>query len=285
MSTLLASVSEDFTITSPVSDYFKPSLTGWTVIEDDDALKLWSVRGAAFNEATIIYTSGGQTFISQILNTLTGSDFKGIATLTFGPNNIPTTLSVELRNNRMRVDTATFTINNLPTGTTSVEVTFIIDRSSTSSYNNEILLETTINYTKSATVCDATSMDVLTWSPVNTNQRYKYTIAKFDNQSRYFLKWKDRYGMPQVQPFGGTYKYSESISKNTITDYKNTKKIIDISNTPKWLLNSKWIKQEYYPFYESIFVSPYLQLYDAKEDKLYNVILTNTEYDEKTFNN
>ena len=102
---------------------------------------------------------------------------------------------------------------------------------------------------------------------------------------KYFLKWKDRYGMPQCQPFGGTYKYSESISKNTITDYKNTKKIIDITNTPKWLLNSKWIKQEYYPFYESIFVSPYLQLYDAKEDKLYNVILTNTEYDEKTFNN
>lgn len=91
--------------------------------------------------------------------------------------------------------------------------------------------------------------------------------------------------MPQCQPFGGTYKYSESISKNTVTDYKNTKKIIDITNTPKWLLNSKWIKQEYYPFYESIFVSPYLQLYDAKEDKLYNVILTNTEYDEKTFNN
>ena len=137
----------------------------------------------------------------------------------------------------------------------------------------------------SATVCDATSMDIETFSPINTNQRYKYTIAKFDNQSRYFLKWKDRYGMPQVQPFGGTYKYSESINKNTITNYKNSKKIIDISNTPRWALNSKWIKQEYYPFYESIFVSPYLQLFDAKEDKLYNVILKNTEYDEKTFNN
>lgn len=136
-----------------------------------------------------------------------------------------------------------------------------------------------------ATVCNAKSMDIFVFSPINSNRRYKYTIANFDNQSRYFLKWKDRYGMPQVQPFGGTYKYGESITKNTVVNYLNTKKIIDISNTPKWLLNTKWIKQEYYPFYESIFVSPYLQLYDAKEDKIYNVILKNTEYDEKTFNN
>ena len=136
-----------------------------------------------------------------------------------------------------------------------------------------------------ATVCNAKSMDVITFSPVMSSNRYKSTIANFDNQSRYFLKWKDRYGMPQVQPFGGTYKYGESITKNTVVNYLNTKKIIDISNTPKWILNTKWIKQEYYPFYESIFVSPYLQLYDAVEDKIYNVILKNTEYDEKTFNN
>ena len=136
-----------------------------------------------------------------------------------------------------------------------------------------------------ANVCNAKSMDVITFSPVMSSNRYKSTIANFDNQSRYFLKWKDRYGMPQVQPFGGTYKYGENITKNTVVNYLNTKKIIDISNTPKWLLNTKWIKQEYYPFYESIFVSPYLQLYDAVEDKIYNVILKNTEYDEKTFNN
>lgn len=285
MSTLLTSVSEDMTITSPVSDYFQPSLKGWTVTQDDSVLKLQSKISTAFDEATIIYTSRGLAFIEPIEDTWTGSDFTGIAILTFEPNDIPTSIRVELKNSGIRVDMVTFAVNNLPAGTTSVEVSIIVDRNRTSSYHSEIVLQTTINYTKSATICDATSMDVLTWSPVNSNQRYKYTIAKFDNQSRYFLKWKDRYGMPQCQPFGGTYKYSESISKNTITDYKNTKKIIDITNTPKWLLNSKWIKQEYYPFYESIFVSPYLQLYDAKEDKLYNVILTNTEYDEKTFNN
>lgn len=135
------------------------------------------------------------------------------------------------------------------------------------------------------TICDLKSIDIVAFSPIQSGIRYRYTIANFDTKSRYFLKWKDRYGMPQVQPFGGTYKYGESITKNTITNYLNVKKIIDITNTPKWLLNTKWIKQDLYPFYESIFVSPYLQLYDAREDKTYDVILKNTEYEEKTFNN
>ena len=286
MGTLLSSVSEDFTITSPVSDYFWPNAKGWTVTQDDDILRVQSRTDMAIDEAVVIYTNRGLAFVETIVNTSpVSSIFAGTVTISFDPNVMPDSIRVELKKSGVRVNMVTFTPDQLPSGTNSVEATFGVAYNPVSEYHNTVTMQATINYTKIATICDAESMDVLTWSPVNTNQRYKYTIAKFDTQSRYFLKWKDRYGMPQVQPFGGTYKYSESISKNTVTDYKNTKKIIDISNTPKWLLNSKWIKQEYYPFYESIFVSPYLQLYDAKEDKLYNVILTNTEYDEKTFNN
>jgi hypothetical protein len=40
MSTLLRGVSEAMTITSPVSDYFRPSEKGWTVTQDDDILKV-----------------------------------------------------------------------------------------------------------------------------------------------------------------------------------------------------------------------------------------------------
>lgn len=133
--------------------------------------------------------------------------------------------------------------------------------------------------------CDARYINVVTFSPTDSTVRYDYRIANFDNQSRFFLKWKDRYGMPQCQPFGGTYKYSEDITQKTITNYQNTKKVIDTTNTPKWLLNTKWIEQDLYPFYESIFVSPYLLLYDSKEDRMYNVILKTSGYDEKTFNN
>lgn len=133
--------------------------------------------------------------------------------------------------------------------------------------------------------CDAKFLKVTTFSPVYSTERYEYTIARFDNNSRYFLRWKDRYGMPQCQPFGGTLTYSEGISQNKIVNYQNVKKIIDVTNTPKWTLNTKWIKQDFYPFYESIFVSPYLLLYDAYEDKEYSVVLSNTDYKEKTFKN
>lgn len=133
--------------------------------------------------------------------------------------------------------------------------------------------------------CDAKLLKVTTFSPVNANERYEYTIARFDNKSRFFLRWKDRYGMPQVQPFGGTEKYSESIESREITDYKNTRRIVGKSIQPKFLLNSGWIEEQYYPYYESIYISPYLQLYDSVYDKLYNVILTNNDYEKKTAKN
>lgn len=134
-------------------------------------------------------------------------------------------------------------------------------------------------------ICAAKELSMLIFSPVNSAVKYEQTIAKFDNKSRFFLKWKDRYGMPQCQPFGGTEKYSESLEKGYIINYLNEKKTISISNQPKWILNSKWISQELFPFYESIFVSPWLQLYDAKYDKLYEVNLVSNEYEEKTFYN
>lgn len=111
------------------------------------------------------------------------------------------------------------------------------------------------------------------------------TIAKFDYCSRYFLRWMDRYGMAQIQPFDSLTTYSEDFVYNETINYKNERKNSSINIQPKWKLNTKWLNKEVYPFYESIFVSPYLQLYDAKEDKIYNVVVSNKEYVEKTFRN
>lgn len=115
----------------------------------------------------------------------------------------------------------------------------------------------------------------------------KVVVAKIipPCEKRYFLKWQDRYGMPQVQPFGGTIKYSEGLSRSEVKNYKNVRRIVSVDIQSKWLLNTDWISERLYPFYESIFVSPYLQLYDAVEDKVYNVSIVNTEYEEKTFKN
>ena len=119
---------------------------------------------------------------------------------------------------------------------------------------------------------------------IDTDGEYT-TIAKFDYCSRYFLRWMDRYGMTQIQPFDKLTTYSENFVYHETINYKNERKNSSIDVQPKWKLNTKWLNKDVYPFYESIFVSPYLQLYDAVEDKLYNVLVTNTEYIEKTFKN
>ena len=142
-----------------------------------------------------------------------------------------------------------------------------------------------MTYEKHTPICDANSINITTFTPINSSQRYSYKIANLDGKSRYFLKWRDRYGMTQIQPFKGTYTYSENTTKSTITNYKNIKRLTDVAVNSKWKLNSDWISESLYPFYESIFVSPWLQLYDAKEDKVYSVVLTNNEYTEKTFKN
>ena len=134
-------------------------------------------------------------------------------------------------------------------------------------------------------VCEAEKLNMLVFSPVNAAVKYEMTVAKFDNKSRFFLKWKDRYGMVQCQPFSGTELYEENFEKTHTKNFKHERKLVQISNQPKWKLNSNWINQDLYPFYESIFVSPWLQLYDAKFDKLYEVLLTENTYTEKTFKN
>lgn len=149
----------------------------------------------------------------------------------------------------------------------------------------ELTVKLKVTENKTFTPCDANNIEMVVFSTSDTSVRYSYKIANLDGNSRYFLKWRDRYGMPQIQPFKGTYTYSENTKKSTITNYKNIKRLTDVAVNSKWKLNTDWISESLYPFYESIFVSPWLQLYDAKEDKLYSVILTDTEYTEKTFKN
>lgn len=124
--------------------------------------------------------------------------------------------------------------------------------------------------------------EILIW---NDDTKQYTVVGKLDECSRYFLKWQDRYGMTQMQPFSGTEIYSESVTTNQIINYRREKRPGSIEATSKWSLNSKWLNQKLFPYYESIFVSPYLQLYDAKEDHLYDVNIVTQEYTEKTFNN
>lgn len=112
------------------------------------------------------------------------------------------------------------------------------------------------------------------------------TIAVLEEpHSRYYLKWRDRYGSFQCQPFCKTTTYSESLDKKQLLTYDLKKKIYSVDITPTWKINSGWIDQELYPYFESIFISNYVELYDTKEDISYIVIVKDSDYTEKTVRN
>lgn len=102
---------------------------------------------------------------------------------------------------------------------------------------------------------------------------------------KYYLMWQDRYGGLQSQPFEKTETFSIDYKYDEMKDYQNFRRNVTIEAQPKWKIQTDWIDEEYYPYYESIFVSPYLLLYDTEEDKSYNVIAKGTNYTEKTWKN
>lgn len=109
-------------------------------------------------------------------------------------------------------------------------------------------------------------------------------VAIFDHcYSRYYLAWNDGYGDIMSQAFDGKIEFSESLQNKEIKDYKLRRRLINKTIQPKWKLNTKWLNEDVYPIYESIFTSPYLLLYDTETDRSWNVILTDTNYTEKTF--
>ena len=111
-------------------------------------------------------------------------------------------------------------------------------------------------------------------------------VAKVDNcPSRYYLQWRDRYGSCQCQPFSKAETYSEDFTRTEIKNYQDTRRLSGIGIQPKWKLNSAWIPFDLVPYYESLQVSPWVKLYDTKEDQLYDVILKDTAFTEKTFRN
>ena len=135
----------------------------------------------------------------------------------------------------------------------------------------------------------------ITVTPYYSNEDAQYTqpkyigncpIAKFDEcTARYYLAWNDRFGDIQSQPFNGKVEYSENIDTEEIIDYKMRRRPSNKQVQPKWKLNTTWLNPKVYPMYESIFISPYLLLYDTEQDKAWNVIVKDSEYKEKTYKN
>lgn len=121
---------------------------------------------------------------------------------------------------------------------------------------------------------------------INLNVSPKYPrIAIFDHcPARYYLQWRDRFGSWQSQPFKDNATYSEDIENKESVTYTDSRRKYNVQVQPKWKINSDWITDRNYIYYESIFVSPVVILYDTKTDMNYEVIVKDN-YIEKNYIN
>lgn len=111
-------------------------------------------------------------------------------------------------------------------------------------------------------------------------------VVQFDKcPAKYYVQWQDRMGSVQSQPFEGTDTITHSYERVNMQDYNNATHARSISVTSMVKVNSGWVSEDIMPFYESIFVSPYVRLYDYSADLSYDVRVVDSEFVEKTFDN
>lgn len=125
----------------------------------------------------------------------------------------------------------------------------------------------------------------ITWQNGSNVNQYRKVAEIKSCKERYYLLWQDRFGSYQSQPFKGKMEYSEDITNEEILSYTGRRRKSNVIVQPKWKLNSGWLKEQLFPFYESIYVSPILKLYDTKTGHEYDVILKDTPYVEKKYLN
>lgn len=125
----------------------------------------------------------------------------------------------------------------------------------------------------------------ITWINDSNKREYRKVAEINSCKERYYLLWQDRYGSYQSQPFKGKMEYSEDITNEEILSYTGRRRKSNVVIQPKWKLNSGWLKEQLFPLYESIYVSPILKLYDTKTQHEYDVILKDTPYVEKKYLN
>ena len=124
----------------------------------------------------------------------------------------------------------------------------------------------------------------MTWTNSSNVSQYRRIAIIEACKSRYYLLWQDRFGSYQSQPFKGKMEYSENIENSEYVSYTGERHKYNVQVQPKWKINSGWITEDLYPFYESIYVSPILRLYDTETQTEYDVIL-NDNYVEKKYVN
>lgn len=129
------------------------------------------------------------------------------------------------------------------------------------------------------------------WGGATSNIRFETNyvrepIAEIEIcPSRFYLMWYDRLGGLQSQPFEQGAVYTESFERNHVKNQYGERKLGSVGVTQKWNIKSGWISESDYPYYESLLISPKVILIDTKLEEAYEVIVTDTDYKEKTHKN
>ena len=136
--------------------------------------------------------------------------------------------------------------------------------------------------------------DMYAWQSIKSNQfiiDYTYMdkilpIAIVDDcPARYYLKWVDRFGGVQCQGFDGKFNFKSNYERSLISNNYKYQRNINSYVANKWTLNSGYITEDDYIIYESLNISPYIQLYDTEQDRTFDVLVENTDYTEKHYKN
>lgn len=111
-------------------------------------------------------------------------------------------------------------------------------------------------------------------------------VAKVDEcPAKYYLLWYDRMGGIQSQGFDGKNIFSDDYKRTLVKNTYKHQRVGNMTIQPKWKLSTGFITDDEYKVYESLFVSHYVTLYDTENNKYFNVLVTDTNYAEKTYKN
>jgi hypothetical protein len=167
-------------------------------------------------------------------------------------------------------------------GTDRGEVYYYLPRAGVTSLNvsGELLYQVC---GKNNVAVPDTTMWLSSWSD---SESKTINVATVDLcPSRYYLIWMDRTGAYQCQRFNKKVTHSENITNTNIINYLDEMRPVVKSVKDTWVVNSDWLSEREYKCYESIFVSPYVYLYDTETDEGYWVNIANKSWTEKTNKN
>lgn len=113
----------------------------------------------------------------------------------------------------------------------------------------------------------------------------KIPFAKISDCGDYYVAWIDRFGGFQCQPFCKKTTMKESFNRVNVMGHNGRKKVASNSISTSWELHSDFVTDDLYAEFESLFVSPSVALIDVKNQQWHNVLVTDSSYTEKTYNN